>query len=520
MQLLLLWQKGENSLKVAMAEEMREIDRIAINDFHIQGILLMEQAAMAVVRACLKQLEQDGTGKVLVLAGKGNNGGDAFAVARLLRNKGYQVTILFLGDISKVTGDALIMRNIVQSMGIPISCEWERARDFILDSTLVVDGVFGTGLKGKVKSPFSEVFDLVNAFGNYVISIDIPSGIHGNDGRVLGNAIKAHETVTFALPKRGHLLYPGREYTGQLHVEDISIPQQVLENIDILCDTLTEIEAKEMLPQRKSRSNKGSYGRLFVIAGSENMVGAAAMACKGAYRCGAGVVYACSVKSAVKTLQVLIPSAVEVSLAEREGKLCCLSAQELLPQCKQAKAIVMGCGLGQGEEVAQFIHEIVLKTEVPLVLDADGLNGIANQKEILQQRKAPVIITPHPGEMSRLTGRSIQEILDNMVEVALDFSKEFGVITVLKDAATVIAHPNGKLAINTTGNSAMAKGGSGDVLSGVIGGLLSQGCEPWNAAVLGVYLHGRAGDLAVHNGGRYGLLADELADYIPLAMDL
>lgn len=501
-------------MKVAIPSEMKMIDKKAIEEFGIPSIVLMENAALAVAEVCFKKLKKLKKNTALIVAGKGNNAGDGFAVARILYNKGIYIEVVLAEPIEKIQSDALIQLKIIQNIGIPIYTI-ENFPAVLKEFPLVIDALLGTGLIGEVRNPICNIIDTINQSGKYIISIDIPSGIDGETGKILKTAVKANETVTFALPKLGLLLYPAVEYVGKLHIADISIPEKAVKQMKMNQNMLTRKEAIQLLPKRISRSNKGTYGKLFIIAGSKNMTGAAVLACKSAYKIGTGLVYSCIPKKIMKIIQTLVPAAVEVPLEEEYGKVCGYAFDDLEEKLKKATAVVLGCGLGTGEEVTEFVIRVLENITCPIVLDADGLNAITKNMEIFDKMKIMPIVTPHIGEMSRLIRKTTTEILDDIVSTAKEFAQKYHAITILKDAHTVIASPEGQIFINTTGNEAMAKGGSGDVLSGIIGGLLAQGCKPFDAAVLGVYIHGLAGDIAVKKFGKYGLMPEELADTIP-----
>lgn len=504
-------------MKVAMPTEMRLLDKKAIEQFGIPSIVLMENAALWVAKVCLKKLKKTKEKSVLIVAGKGNNAGDGFAVARILYNKGIYVEVVVAEKMKSIQADALIQLKIIQNMGIPIYTS-ENLTERIKKFSFVIDALLGTGLTGEVREPIYSIINIINENANYVISVDIPSGISGDTGKVLNIAIKADETVTFVLPKLGLFLYPAVEYIGKLYIADISIPQKVIDEMNIKQNMLTRKEAIQFLPKRIARSNKGTYGKLFVIAGSKNMTGAAVLVCTSAYKTGTGLVYCCIPKKIMKVIQVLVPAAVEIALEEEYGKVCGYAFDDLEEKLQKATAVVLGCGLGTGEEVTEFVIRVLENVTCPIVLDADGLNAVTKNMEVFYKMKTIPIITPHPGEMSRLTGKTVNEILEDTISVAKEFAQKYHVITVLKDAQTIIASPDGEIFVNITGNEAMAKGGSGDVLSGIIGGLLAQGCKPFDAAVLGVYIHGLSGDIATKKFGKYGLLPDELANTIPKAI--
>lgn len=505
-------------MKVATGVQMHELDRITIEETGIPGIVLMENAAQEVSRACLSYLRTIKDPKVAVVCGGGNNGGDGFAVARILKGKGIQCEIFFTGNEDKLTGDALTNYRVAQKLNIPIQRDMENLQEIFQCKDVIVDGIFGTGFSGEPRTTVSEVINKINESGKYVISIDIPSGVHSDTGAVAMSAVKANETFTFALPKVGSIIYPGAQYCGKLTIADIGIPKENEEKVGINYHLLTEKEACQWMPVRKDRSNKGTFGKLYVVAASEGMAGAGVLCCKAAYRSGCGVVYACMPKKCCEIMHVLVPEAVARPIRDIDGKACETSVEDIQLNIENAKAMVVGPGLGQGNGVSAFVKQVLLAAKGNVLIDADGLNAIASNKEILEQMKRTPIITPHPGEMSRLTGMAVKDILNDTIGTALDFAMQHNTIVVLKDAKTIIAAPSGQVYMNTTGNCAMAKGGAGDVLSGIIGGLLAQGMEAFEAAVLGVYIHGLCGDLAAEAMGHYGVLAGELADYVAISM--
>ncbi len=505
-------------MKVANAEEMRRLDKITIDETGIPGIVLMENAARAVYEKCISFLNFEKKKRVLVVCGGGNNGGDGFAAARLLKNINFEVSIFLLADEEKIKGDAKINLEIIKKYKVPFVKDMDKIEECLENTDLIVDAVLGTGFKGEIRERESFVINKINLSNKYVISIDIASGVNSDNGKVSKTSVLADETVTFALPKVGNILYPGAENCGKLSVADISIPYFNIEKSGIKVNTLTFKEASMLLPKRKNRSNKGSYGKVYVFAGSENMTGAGVFCCKAAYKSGCGLVYANFLPECRNILQSLVPEAVFKPITGSDGMFG-KESYKSSEGIENADAVIIGPGIGQGEEVSLFVEEVITKVKSPIVIDADALNVLVNKKEILKNlQKCQGIITPHPGEMGRLMGISVKEVLDDIINIACDFAKEYNVIVVLKDARTIIADPDGNVFVNTTGNNSMSKGGSGDVLCGVIGGLLAQGLNSFHAAALGVYIHGKAGDLAAKKIGSYGVLASELADFIPFAI--
>jgi NAD(P)H-hydrate epimerase len=506
-------------MKVATGQIMRVIDKAAIESYNIPGIVLMENAALSVVDVIVEHSKTIQQAKIVIVAGKGNNGGDGFCIARHLYQRGIDVSVVFVADITSVTGDALTNYKIISAIGIDINsvnseAELERAANLVKACDITVDALLGTGLKGGTDGRIRDMIDIINQNSRYTIAVDIPSGVNAATGQVENNAVKADKTVTFALIKQGLLLYPGKEYVGELICKDIGIPKQIIESMDIKTNIITKQQCIELMPKRLPRSNKGTYGRLMVISGCNEMTGAPILSCKAAYKTGVGLVNLVSTSKVITIAQTHAIENVYTIVPSKEGKLCLDSFDSIKDKIVKASAIALGPGLGQGLEVTSFVEKLVSNVDIPIVIDADGLNAIQYNVDILKQIKAPVIITPHPMEMSRLTGLSVEYILNNMLEVAIDFSKQYNVITLLKDARTIIANPNADIYINTTGNCSMAKAGSGDVLTGIIGALLAQHVEPFTAAALGAYLHGRAGELASQKLGMLGVLASDLCDYI------
>ncbi|MGE4214520.1 MAG: NAD(P)H-hydrate dehydratase [Anaerotignaceae bacterium] len=505
-------------MKAASGAQMREMDRITIDETGISGIVLMENAAQAVAKVCLKYVNQFKNPKVAVVCGGGNNGGDGFAVARILKCSGIECIIIFIGNEEKLSLDALTNYRVAKNFGIEIITGLRDLEHIFESQHVIIDGIFGTGFTGEPRNVAAEVIREINKSGKYIISIDIPSGVNSDTGTVSEICVKADETVTFALPKIGTILYPGAQYCGKLTIADICIPQENAEKAGVNVNILTQNNACQWLPIRNAQSNKGTFGKLYVIAASEEMTGAGMLCCKAGYKSGCGLVYACMPKKCCDIMHVLVPEAVAKPLRDIDGKVYENSIEGVEVDVENAKAIVIGPGMGQSEGVSAFVEDVLLTSKGNVLIDADGLNAIAKNKDVLKEMKRMPIITPHPGEMSRLTGIKVKDILNDTIGTALNFAMEYNTIVVLKEARTIIASPTGEVYINTTGNCAMAKGGAGDVLSGIIGGLLAQGMDAFKAAVLGVYIHGYCGDLAAQEMGHYGVLAGELADYVAFAM--
>lgn len=510
-------------MKVVTAEEMREIDRQAIEVIGIPGVVLMENAGRAVAEAIKKLLEGVGCPRVCIFAGKGNNGGDGFVVARHLANSGIRVKVFLLGDIGQVQGDARTCMDILRSMGIEVeelhADGLPTARVAMSMSDLVVDAIFGTGFKGEMEGYISHVTSTINESGRLVVAIDVPSGLDSSTGRVSAGCIKATHTVTFCLPKVGLLLYPGAAHVGELVVADIGLPRALLENEGSKLNLATADTVRRWIPVRDADSHKGTYGRALVVAGSPNMAGAAALASTAALKAGAGLVTLGVPQNLHSIMNSKLTEVMTRGLPETESGSISLQAQPLLDGiCRGSAALAIGPGLSTHSETTQLVRNMVMTTSIPTVVDADGINAIAQDPGTLKAAKAPIVLTPHPGEMARLAGLTTQEVNDDRLDVALRAAAQWGKICVLKGARTIIADPQGTAYINATGNPGMATAGSGDVLTGIIVGFLAQGMGPLEAAVLGVYVHGLAGDMASAKVGQIGVTATDILDSVPEAL--
>lgn len=488
--------------------EMRGMDRYSIETIGIPSIVLMEHAAAAAVdemRGCL-----EGQPSILIVCGTGNNGADGLAMARLLDNEGYAVQVAPVGNQMKATEEWKTQAEICSRLGIPFVHQ-ELSAEYIRSNRIgvVVDGLFGTGLSRMVTGAFQDAIEAINRSGAYVVSIDIPSGISADSGAVLGCAVKADLTVTFQCEKLGMALYPGKEYCGQTVVRDIGIPPVSQRTVAPRAFTMDETDLEQM-PERPAYSNKGTFGRVLVIAGAKNMAGAAILSGTGAYRSGAGLVRVLTVEENRVILQSTLPEAILTTYSGKE-----LPLDVLEEACGWASSIVIGPGLGLSDQTTSLLRYVLQYRKAPVVIDADGLNTLAVHREMLDSLGENAVLTPHLGEMSRLIGMPVSHITMDLPETARTFSERYGAVLVMKDAKTLVADGKNRLYVNTCGNSGMATGGSGDVLAGVIGGLLAGGMEPFEAASYGVLLHSLAGDAAAAELGERAVTAGEIARRIP-----
>lgn len=474
------------------AGQMKEIDRYSIEEIGIPSLVLMEKAAGEVAQLLSETTENEEG--ILAVCGTGNNGADAVAAARILHEKGRIAAICMIGRQERATQEMKQQLQIARNCGVPI-----RGKEAIDEYTVIIDGLFGIGLSREITGEYREVIEKINAGSHRVIAVDIPSGIHADTGRVMGAAIRAEKTVTFGYGKPGLYLYPGCEYAGGVLVRDIGFPRKALKQVNADC-FLYEKEDLRLLPQRKAYSNKGSYGRLLIVGGAEGMAGACILSAKAALRSGAGLVKILAAKENRTILQTAVPEAMFSPWEALEKEL------------SWATAVVLGPGLSQSEKSQELFLKIWEETDIPLVLDADGLNLLAKRSGIDYSRRRNVILTPHLKEMERLSGLSIEKLREELLETAGSYGKKDSVL-VLKDARSVVSDGR-RVYLNVSGNHALAKGGSGDVLSGVIGGFLVQGAELFEAASLGVYVHGLAAEQFTEHSSGYSLMAGELTEEI------
>ncbi len=513
-----------SEMKAAAPREMNAIDRISIEKFGIPGIVLMENAALKVADEACRMLGDVAGKSVLVIAGKGNNGGDAFAAARHLFQRKAQVMVFLSCNPDDIGGDARINYTILQKLGIPVEvvadeADLQQLRHELAKCNLVIDGLFGTGFRGEVAGISASVIRAVNDSAARVLSIDIPSGVDGETGRASSACIKADTTVTFGLPKTGLLVHPGCEYAGRLLVADIGLPEAAVNEVAISRCLSEAGEIRALLPGRKTDSNKGSYGKVLIVAGSKGMTGAASLAATACLRSGAGLVYLAGPASLVPVFSTLVAEAVVIPMEDGgKGVLSAECIEEIKKRIDSVDAVAVGPGLTVCNDTLRVVEEIIGTASVPVVIDADGLNSISRDINMLKKLKAPAVITPHPGEMARLTGKTIDEIQGDRINTAADFAAKWNVTVVLKGARTITAAPDGRVFINPTGNSGLATAGTGDVLAGIIAGLLAQGLETVDAARAGVYVHGLAGDIAAREKGEHGVIARDVAATVPCAI--
>lgn len=501
-------------IELATSKQIKNIDQTC----GIDSRELMQNAAECLlhrIESC-KEEHLFSLGCVAVVCGTGNNGGDGYALSILLFESGYNVKIVAADR--PAGSDALYYFSLCADMGIEIIYAEEesgRAKDIIMSASFIVDAMFGIGLSRAPGEVYDELISAINDSNGFVFSIDIPSGIYADDasfalsdGKPL--CVKADITSTFVMKKAAHASYPALSYCGKVYVEDIGIPPETLENETFLMFQPDDDIIHDIFVPRDANTNKGSYGTLLMLCGSDNMTGAACLSAVSAERCGVGLEVCAAKRSTLSVLQSKMNFPVFLPLETDEDELYTEESLEILTNYPKTTAILVGCGLGRSPSAVQAVTYIIKNSRVPLILDADALNIISENRGILKELNVPAIITPHPGEMARLCGCSVEYVQNNRTALARLFAAEYGVTVLLKGSATVIASPDGRMVFNTTGTPAMAKGGMGDVLSGIIASLAAQGNDLFDCAVCGAYIHGLSGELGEKRFSVYGLSPDDM----------
>lgn len=508
-------------MKVVTAETMRLAEQIAMAEFPITGQVLMETAGRGCCDVLLREFKVKSGCRVAIFAGKGNNGGDGFVIARCLLALGLQVRVFLLASCEDVSGDArrnldLLDPSIVFSCGMNDDLLSHQA--WLNSAALIVDALFGTGLDKVLSGVHATAVALINNSDCPVLAVDTPSGIDATTGRMLGCAVRSDVTVTFDCAKLGHVLYPGRFHTGKLFIVDIGLPAEVQRAMK----SFEFIDAPAAALQIKARNrcgHKGDYGHCLIVAGSVGKTGAAALAANSAVRTGSGLVTLAVPASLNAILEVKTTEAMTYPLQDRNsGCLLNESVDEILQLAHGKAALALGPGIGRSPGTASLVNQLVRSCPVPMVIDADGLNALAEDVSVFKETcSTTIVLTPHPGEMARLSGLSVAEVEYDRIAAAENFASRHGVYVVLKGASTIIAAPDGTVAINGSGNPGMASGGMGDVLTGIIVSLLGQGYAPMDACCLGVFVHGFAGDLVAKEIGETGMCATDVQENIPRA---
>lgn len=552
------------------AKQMQNIDKTTIESFGIPGQVLMENAGRGAFEMLLRLFPDIASLRVSILAGRGNNGGDAFVIARYLMDKGVHTTTFIFCPKRKISGDAkanlLLLEKISaatdlnanklsrhckggqsdslspfsenmkhhgslrkkngakdknQIIEVPDVETFHKVKNQMVHHDLFIDGILGTGINSDVRTFYKEVINTVNGVGKPVFSIDIPSGLNADTGEAMGTCINATATATFGFAKVGHVLHPGKVLTGDLKVIDIGIPGFIAAKKKPLIHLMDKEMIPAMFPNRLFDSHKGDYGHLMAVAGSIGKTGAAALACNSAMACGTGLVTLGIPESVNLAMEPQVTESMTLPLPDNpslQGTLAA-SALERIQECAAGKsAMAVGPGLGLTPDTVELVQAMMVHTclaDLPMVIDADAINALVQDSSILKKRKAPSILTPHPGEMARLTDRTVAEIQENRIKSAQQVAEAFNVIVVLKGALTVVALPDNRIYLCPTGNPGMASGGMGDVLTGMIAGFAAQGFTAQNAAVAGTYIHGLCGDILAKTRGKFGFTASDIIKIIP-----
>lgn len=508
-------------MRIVTNEEMQKIDRWAQRELGIPSAVLMENAGRGCVEV-LAQYRRLRDQRVLVVCGPGNNGGDGLVIARHAQNRGCAVQALLTVSARALAGDALVNYQIARRSGFDLHtnagpAELARAIQ-TFHPTCIVDALFGTGFHGVPALRYARMFEMINESDALVLAVDVPSGINGDTGQFKRACVVADVTAIMGLPKRGHWLYPGRELCGHLHLVDIGIP------MDLLVDGFPQVPSYEfighLLPRRAPAGHKGTFGTVVTVAGAKGYSGAVVLSIRAALKTGAGYVRAAVPASIAEIVENRALEAVKLVLPETaSGTIARRSASILAPVLKHCSSVILGPGLTTNEETALFLADILPLVSSPAVIDADALNIMARRPSLFRRLKVPFVITPHPGEFSRLTGHSPADVNNRRIDLSADHARRIGGVVVLKGAPTVVASPSGATYVNPTGNSGLATAGSGDVLAGMIGGLIAQGADVLSAAASAVFLHGLCADLALEKSNEYSLTAGDLLAYIPAAIN-
>jgi NAD(P)H-hydrate epimerase len=512
-------------MKIVTATQMQALDRRTITEARVPSLTLMERAGSGTADFIEKHFGPLAGKPITIVCGKGNNGGDGLVVARLLRQRRALVTVVLLAPPPELSRDAKVMyRRWLRVGGTSASKSFKSsddARVLFRNSALILDALLGTGLSTPITGAYRQAIRLMNEAARPIVAVDMPSGIHADDGALLGEAVRATATVTFGLPKLGLYMGAGIDHAGLIHVVDIGIPAVYVNEIENRTQLITKDMVKAALPRRSASSHKGTYGHAGILAGSTGKTGAAALAAKAALRTGAGLVTVGVPASVNDVLEAKLLEAMTLPLPDTTvGTLGRSAFDRILAFIQARTAVAIGPGLSTHPETVELVQSLMKHLDRPAVLDADGLNALAGRASLLTECKTPPILTPHPGEMARLeVGATSQSVNADRLGTTRRFARERGVFVVLKGARTVVGRPDGLLMICPTGNPGMATAGTGDVLTGMLVGLLAQGVPSWEAACAAVYLHGAAGDLAAARLGMAGMIAGDLIEQIPYAIE-
>jgi hydroxyethylthiazole kinase-like uncharacterized protein yjeF len=514
--------RGE-SMKILTSREMREIDRTAIEELGIPGPVLMENAGRRVADEILRRFPRIGDENIVVAAGKGNNGGDGFVAARRLADRGARPLVLLLARRAEIKGDAALHLAVADKLGLEIveidgEAAWKRQRTRLRHASVIIDAIFGTGLSHPARGLFADAIADINKSPGFKVAIDVPSGLSSDTFRVIGPAVKANLTIALAAPKICHLFPPAEELSGEIVVAEIGIPAFLFDDARLKLRLVEKADIARHFKRRARDAHKGTFGHVFILAGSWGKTGAAVMAGKAALRSGAGLVTVGTPGSCLpivaKSMMELMTEALPETAERTLSAEALIRLREIIPG---KDAWLVGPGLSTHPSTARLVKSALSEFPGPVVIDADGLNILAEDLSVLKSSGRPAVLTPHPGEFARLTGLTVSEVHADRIELARRFAEDHAVHLVLKGYRTLVASPAGDVFINPTGNPGMATGGSGDVLSGMIASFIAQEKDVLGATLAAVYLHGLSGDIAARKLGERALIAGDLIRFLPSA---
>jgi hydroxyethylthiazole kinase-like uncharacterized protein yjeF len=511
-------------MKILTAAEMKDIDRTAIEGLGIPGVVLMENAGLRIVRALKARFPAVTKERIVIVAGKGNNGGDGFVVARHLANSGAKPEVLLCADKGEVKGDAAVNLAVALKMGLPVTevrdtAAWRKARAKLSRATIIVDALFGTGLVKPLDGLYASVVEDINRCSAFKVAVDVPSGLSADTFEMIGPCVKADLTVTLAAPKVAHIFPPAADRVGELVIAPIGIPPAFFDKPELKLELVEEAALRPYFAKRKKDTHKGSYGHLLIFAGSVGKSGASVLAGRAALRTGAGLVTVATAAGVLPSIARSMAELMTEPLAETPQRTIAAAAlPRAIALLRGKNAVLVGPGLSTNASTAEFVLGLLPKIKAPCVIDADGLNIVAAKPDVLGRLEAPAVLTPHPGEFARLVGRTNEEVLRYRLELAPEFAARHDVTLVLKGYRTLIAFPDGRVFINPTGNAGMATGGTGDVLGGMIASQVAQKHDLLGAVLSAVFAHGLAGDIAAERLGERSLVAGDIIRYLPPAL--
>ncbi len=513
-------------MKILTAHQMRNIDRRAISRYHVPGLVLMENAGRSVVEHLLDDLDGVEDSAIAVVCGKGNNGGDGLVVARHLHGLGFTPTVFLVARKSDLEGDPATNLRVVERLPIPLhvvpnTAAWRGLADGdnpLAPFEIVVDALLGTGIKGRVRGDFATIVEDMNSCGARLVAVDVPSGLSGDSVAVKGAAVRAHSTVTFVAPKLPHLFPPAETFCGQVVVAQIGVPAEAVADEGVWLEWVDEdVLAGRLLP-RGDESHKGDYGHVLVVGGSVGKAGAVRLTAEAALKAGAGLVTAAAPRSVRAEVASYAPAMTEPLAETGQGGISRRAITGLRKMLEGKRVLAVGMGAGQGKETQATLRSLVASSEIPVVLDADGINAFVDHEDLLAGRERPLVVTPHPGEMARLAGVTPRDVQKDRVDTCRRFAINHACHVVLKGYRTLVGTPAGEVFVNPTGNPGLATAGTGDALTGAIAGLLATGLPVTDALILAVFAHGLAGDLAAEKTGLAALTADALLEHLPAAL--